>query len=218
MSVIEMKPTRPESPAIETLRVVDAGKRIIAVTWRAGRHQGREDVVCLSPLIDTLKFYAPIRKNSEIFETVRIIDDGYAIAWGNGSIDMSASSVERLAEEAMTGEDFREFMKRNALTHQAAAAALGRSKRQIEHYVQYEYLPRMVVLACIGYEQLKKTEVCFNSTYTISSWPEAAVHVSNLSGLNSLTMRAQFACGWRQHHWSPLMKAAIIEKKQDEHR
>src|SRR4051812_43934919 len=111
MSVIEMKPTRPESPAIQTLRVVDAGKRIIAVTWRTGRHQGREDIVCLSPLIDTLKFYAPIRKNSEIFETVRVIDDGYAIAWGNGSIDMSASSVERLAEEAMTGDDFREFMK-----------------------------------------------------------------------------------------------------------
>jgi hypothetical protein len=149
---------KQESPAIESLRVVDGGHRIIAVTWAAGRRRGRTDIVCLSPLIDTHKFYAPIRKNSEIFETVRVIDDGYALAWGNGSIDMSASSVERLAAEAMTGKDFCDFMKRNALTHQAAAAALGRSKRQIENYLQYETLPRMVVLACIGYEVRSRYE------------------------------------------------------------
>ena len=64
------------SPAIERLWVVDGGHRIIAVTWRAGSRRGREDVVCLSPLIDTLKFYAPIRKNSEVFETVHVIDYG----------------------------------------------------------------------------------------------------------------------------------------------
>jgi hypothetical protein len=165
--------TNQVSPAIERLRVIDGGHRIIAVTWRTGGRLGREDVVCLSPLIDTLKFYAPIRKNSEIFETVHIIDDGYAIAWGNGSIDMSAASVERLAEEAMTGKDFSDFMKRNALTHQAAAAALGRSKRQIEHYVQYEMLPRMVALACIGYETRRLQVTCTAETrmVTAASFP-----------------------------------------------
>lgn len=159
-NVMTLKNENRESPAIETLRVIDGGHRIIAVTWRTGGRRGREDIVSLSPLIDTLKFYSPIRKNSEIFETVHTIDDGYAIAWGNGSIDMSAASVERLAEEAMTGKDFCDFMKRNALTHQAAAAALGRSKRQIENYVQYEVLPRMVTLACIGYETRKLHVSC----------------------------------------------------------
>jgi hypothetical protein len=151
--------TKQESPAIESLRVVDGGHRIVAVTWRAGRRRERADVVDLSPLIDTLKFYAPIRKNSEIFETVRVIDDGYAIAWGNGSIDMSAASVERLAEETMTGKDFCDFLRRHSLTHQAAAAVLGRSKRSIENYLQYEtLLPRVMALACIGYEARARSE------------------------------------------------------------
>jgi hypothetical protein len=105
-----------------------------------------------------------------------VIDDGYAIAWGNGSIDMSASSVERLAEEAMTGKDFCDFMKRNALTHQAAAAALGRSKRQIENYLQYETLPRMVVLACIGYEVRASADCTFSSRDGAIEAARAIVH------------------------------------------
>jgi hypothetical protein len=144
--------TGTPASAIGSLQVIDGHHRTVAVTWLAGCRRGRHDVVDLSPLIDTHKFYAPLRKNPALFATARIIDDGYAIAWGDGSIDMSAASVERLAEEAMTGADFCEFLKRHDLTHQAAAAALGRSKRQIEHYLQYEMLPRMVVLACIGYE------------------------------------------------------------------
>src|SRR5262249_6398477 len=131
------------SPAIAQLRVLDGQHRRIAVTWAAGKRIGRADHVDLSPLIDTHKFYAPLRKDPALFETARLIDGGYAIAWGDGSIDMSAESVERLAEEAMTGVEFCQFLVRNELTHQAAAAALGRSKRQIENYLQYEMLPRM---------------------------------------------------------------------------
>jgi hypothetical protein len=144
---------------IGSLRVLDGRHRIVAVAWIAGPRRGRTEVVDLSPLIDTHKFYGPLRKNAELFGTARVIDDGHAIAWGDGSIDMSAASIERLAGEAMTGADFFEFLKRNALTHQAAAAALGRSKRQIENYLQYEVLPRMVVLACIGYEARRREEV-----------------------------------------------------------
>lgn len=159
MNVNKIIDTGIPASAIGSLRVVDGQHRMIAVTWIAGRRRGRTDIINLSPLIDTHKFYAPLRKNAELFSTARIIDDGYAIAWGDGSIDMSAASVERLAEEAMTGADFCDFLKRNALTHQAAAAALGRSKRQIENYLEYEILPRMVVLACIGYEARREEYV-----------------------------------------------------------
>src|SRR5262249_41552200 len=137
---------------IGSLDVVDGNRRRVAVTWLAGDRRGRKDTVDLSPLIDTHKFYAPLRRDPPLFATVRVIDDGYAIAWGDGSIDMSAASVERLAEETMTGTDFGFFLQRNGLTHHGAAAALGRSKRQIENYLQATALPRIVVLACIGYE------------------------------------------------------------------
>jgi plasmid stability protein len=133
--------------------VVSGQDRVVAVRWAAGKRQGREDRVDLSPLIDTLRFYGPLRKDPALFDTAHLIDDGYAVAWGDDAIDMSAESVERLAEEAMTCADFGAFLERHALTHQAAAAVLGRSKRQIENYLQNEHaIPRVVVLACYGYE------------------------------------------------------------------
>jgi hypothetical protein len=183
-----------ESPAIESLRVVDGGHRKIGVTWRAGRRRGRADIVTLSPLIDTLKFYAPIRKNSEIFETVHVIDDGYAIAWGDGSIDMSAASVERLAEEAMTGKDFGDFLRRNCLTHQAAAAGLGRSKRQIENYLQYEALPRVMVLACIGYEARARSECTVTSQRVWAENLLVRTHLANVRARDWMTLEHAPVC------------------------
>jgi plasmid stability protein len=159
-----MNPTYTRNPAytgaglpparIESLGVIDDGPdRIITVRWAAGKRGGREDRVDLSPLIDTLRVYAPLRKNTALFATAHLIDDGFAIAWGDDAIDMPAESVERLAAEAMTRADFSAFLERHALTHQAAAAVLGRSKRQIENYLQSEHaIPRVVALACYGYE------------------------------------------------------------------
>jgi hypothetical protein len=138
--------------------VISGPDRLVAVRWAAGKRRGREDRVDLSPLIDTLRFYAPLRKNPALFETAHLIDDGYAVAWDDDAIDMSAESVERLAEETMTCADFGAFLESHSLTHQAAAAVLGRSKRQIENYLQCEYsIPRVVVLACHGYEARRES-------------------------------------------------------------
>src|SRR5205807_6828001 len=81
-----------------------------------------------------------------------IIDHGEAVAWGDDAVDMSADSIERLAEEAMTAEDFRAFLARNNLTQEAAAAILGRSRRRIAAYANEGGIPRIVALACRGYE------------------------------------------------------------------
>ena len=65
----------------------------------------------------------------------------------DGSVD-----VERLAEEAMTGSEFKAFLRRRGLTYEAAAALLGRSRRQIGYYVagSSKLIPRLVALACFG--------------------------------------------------------------------
>jgi len=209
------------SPSIGQIRVVDSARRIVEVSWVKGSRAGRSDIVSLSPLIDTLKFYAPLRKNSEIFETVRLIDDGYAIAWVNGSIDMSAASVERLAEEAMSGEDFNAFLRRNALTHQAAAAALGRSKRQIEHYLQYETLPRMVVLACIGYETRKCAEATVISGRGITIHSDGIIGATLDYGFNrTIKAGGLMACyhasfDGQIHGWTvPDLSAAVTAKQK----
>ena len=141
-------------PHIASAEAID-GRRVI-IEWASGPRGGISEIVDLSPLIEQMKFYAPLRDDAELFNSVQIADGGEALEWGGGEIDMAATSVERLAEEQMTGREFEMFLERNSLTRKAAAAELGRSIRAIQLYVQSkEPIPRVVVLACKGYEARK---------------------------------------------------------------
>jgi hypothetical protein len=71
---------------------------------------------------------------------------------GDGTIDMSAEFIEDIANEAMTPQDFVGFLRRNDLTEEEAAALLGYSRRQIGNFVSTGPIPRVVALACYGYE------------------------------------------------------------------
>jgi hypothetical protein len=86
-------------PRISAIEVVD--HLVLRVTWCAGIRNGRTDTVELSPLVNVLKFYRPIRDKS-FFRIVHLIEDGRAIAWGDDDkIDMPAASLEQLAEESI---------------------------------------------------------------------------------------------------------------------
>jgi hypothetical protein len=139
-------------PLVASVRPVDHENRLVEVTWADGNRRGRKDVVDLSPLIDTHQFYRPLRSDPALFDTIHLVDNGEAVGWGDDSIDMSADSIERLAEETMTAEDFRAFLSRNNLTQEQAAAILGRSRRRIASYANEGGIPRIVALACRGYE------------------------------------------------------------------
>src|SRR5260370_39561991 len=91
----------------------------LSVTWAEGSRAGRTDTVDLAPVINTYKFYRPLRKNRELFQTAHLVDDGNAIAWDDGTIDMSAELIEDIADQAMTPQDFARFLERNKLTQQA---------------------------------------------------------------------------------------------------
>ena len=69
----------------------------LSVGWAEGPRTGTADVVDLSPVINTYKFYRPLRKNKELFQTAHLVDDGNAIEWGDGTIDMSAELIEDIA-------------------------------------------------------------------------------------------------------------------------
>jgi hypothetical protein len=122
----------------------------VSVAWADGVRAPRSETVDLAALVDGFKFYRQLRRNSRLFATVHIVEDGHAIAWGDDdAIDMAATSIERLAEEAMTPEDLRVFISHQKLTHAAAAALLGYSRRQVELYLSGEQpIPRVVALAC----------------------------------------------------------------------
>ena len=127
----------------------------LSVLWAEGLRAGKTDVIDLSPAIDSYKFYRPLRGNDALFKTARLVDDGHTVVWGEGELDMSAATIEALAEETMTPEDFAAFLVRNDLTQAAAASVLGRSRRQIAYYLNPGPVPRVIALACHGYEALR---------------------------------------------------------------
>ncbi len=140
-------------PKLASVACIDGAHRLVSVRWLTGPRAGRMEAVDLSPIIDSLKFYAPLRKDLDLFATVHLTRGGSAIAWGAGDqIDMAASSVQRLAAQTMTGADFKAFLFRHSLTQEAAAACLGRSKRSIAGYTEMDWVPRVIVLACQGWE------------------------------------------------------------------
>jgi hypothetical protein len=135
----------PKIAALEAVKHL-----VVKVTWSEGIRSGRTDIVDLSPMINSLKLYRPLRNDEDLFRAARLIEGGRIVAW-NEQVDMAADSVEALAEETMTGKDLKDFLRTYDLTHQEAAVQLGRSRRQIENYLSNsEPIPRVVVLACFG--------------------------------------------------------------------
>jgi hypothetical protein len=153
MNEIEVVETGIPTPRIAQIWVV--GKARLGVCWAEGFRAGKTDDVDLSSAIGSYKYYRPLRNNHELFRTAHLIDDGNAVAWADG-LEMSAETIENIAQESLSPQDFADFLVRNKLTHAAAAAILGRSRRQIGYYLSPGPVPRVIALACHGYEALKR--------------------------------------------------------------
>ena len=127
---------------------------VVRVTWGEGLRAGKTEMVDLGPVIEAYKFYRPLRVTEGLFGDIQLRDGGLTIGWGDvdAELEIPTTNVERLAEECMTADDFRDFLRATGLTHAQAAAALGRSRRQIENYLAGEPIPRIVGLACFGYQ------------------------------------------------------------------
>ena len=146
----------PSMARLAGIRVV--GNSSLAIDWAEGVRAGRSDVLDLTPLIGSYKVYRPLRENPNLFKTAHLVEDGDVVAWDGPDLEMTAELVETLAEQSMTPDDFARFLSRNRLTHEGAAALLGRSRRQIEYYLKRGPIPRVVALACFGYEALAERQ------------------------------------------------------------
>jgi hypothetical protein len=124
----------------------------ICVVWKSGLRAGRVDDVDLSPIINTLKVYRPLRNDEDLFTQARLIDGGIAIAWDENDLVISAEAIEQLAQVTMTPQDFGSFLKRNNLTQEAFAQIFDYSRRQVVNYCTVGPIPRVVAWACKGYE------------------------------------------------------------------
>ncbi|MBB5753242.1 hypothetical protein [Prosthecomicrobium pneumaticum] len=125
----------------------------VDVEWSAGPRAGRRETVSLAPDLHAYRIYRPLRFDPALFASVHLVDEGAAIAWGSDdAIDMPATSVERLAAEAMSNEEFAAFLSRNRLSLDAAAAELGISRRLVAYYAKDRPVPRHIALACAHIE------------------------------------------------------------------
>lgn len=110
--------------------------------------------VDLADLIAAHKALAPLKKKAE-FARVAVSDDGWSLEWPSG-IDFGAEQLRRWADEQageiMRVADFRAWMNEHGLTQEAAAQALGLSRRMIAYYLSGEkVIPKTVMLATEGW-------------------------------------------------------------------
>jgi hypothetical protein len=125
----------------------------LVVTWAEGRRAGQVDRIDVAPIINTYKIFCPLRNDEDLFAMARVSEDGDSVIWAeNDDLELPAEALEELAEQTMTPQDFVAFMKRNNLTEEAVAAVLGYQRRQIGYYKSTGPIPRVVALACRGYE------------------------------------------------------------------
>jgi hypothetical protein len=114
-------------PRISRLRVFADFR--VSVLWAEGSRTGAADTVDLAPVIDTYKLYRPLRNNKKLFQTARLVDDGSAIAWGDGTIDMPAEMIEDIADQAMALSP-KDFASTGPIPRVEAPARHGREARQ----------------------------------------------------------------------------------------
>jgi DNA-binding transcriptional regulator YiaG len=139
--------------------------RIVAVsadkkkplTLRIRWDKADESVVDVSGLIETFRVYEPLRRSPELFAQARRGEHGTDVVWSD-DIDMSADTLWRLAQEqtgaTMSPDAFKRWRERKAYTLDAAARALGLSRRMVAYYEQgAKPIPRVVALATRGLEQ-----------------------------------------------------------------
>jgi Protein of unknown function (DUF2442) len=127
----------------------------LRIEWAEGRRAGGEDFVDVRPIIYSYKVFRPLRDEA-LFLTGRRAEDGDTVAWDGEDLIMSADIIHSLAEEAMTPKGFAAFLTRNRLTQEVAAVLLGRSRRQIANYTSVGPIPRVVALACYGFEARRR--------------------------------------------------------------
>jgi len=133
-------------PLIRSVRA--KAPAVLEIAWSTGE----KSKVDVSRLIKRFKLYAPLR-NASLFGRAKADPWGHSVNWP-GEIDVGADQLYDLTCEqaGRWGPDrFAAWMAEHGLSLNAAADALGLSRRMIAHYrTGSRPIPRVVGLACEG--------------------------------------------------------------------
>jgi len=114
----------------------------------------RERELDLTGLIARSRHFTPLLNDDVSFGEVKIVERGLGVAWPVrtkwGQLDLSASTLRRIAEEQqpMTGADFAQWRRSLGLSLTEAAKLLGVTRRTIMGYLKRSELPPVVAIAC----------------------------------------------------------------------
>jgi hypothetical protein len=134
---------------IEKLR--PAGGRALRVRFAGERRDRRLD---LTGLLARSRHFSSLLRDEAVFARPTIIEDGLGVAWPIetkwGSLDLSAETLHRIAEEQqpMSGADFARWRTALGLSLTEAAKLLGVGRRTIMAYMKRDELPAAVAIAC----------------------------------------------------------------------
>ncbi len=116
-------------------------------------------------LIDIIKQQASLErlKDRKVFDSAKVGDHGASVFWANDEdLELAADNLRARAVEQAGGishEFIWNWMARNDLTLDAAAVALGLSRRMLAYYRSgSKPVPRTVALACLGWEEVVKSD------------------------------------------------------------
>jgi DNA-binding XRE family transcriptional regulator len=132
-------------------KVRAAGPRSLQVRFAGDRRQYQLD---LTGLIARSKHFDRLMHDPATFAKVEIVEDGLGVGWPVttkwGRLDLSASTLRRIAEEQlpMTGADFASWREKLGLSLTEAAKLLGVGRRTIMAYLKKDELPPVVAIAC----------------------------------------------------------------------
>ena len=108
-------------------------------------------------LVDTILKHPTLErlKDPEVFSSAKVGDHGASVIWANDDdLELAADNLRARAIEQAGGvshEFIWNWMARNDLTIDAAAVALGVSRRMLAYYRSgSKPVPRTVALACLG--------------------------------------------------------------------
>lgn len=123
-------------------RAVPLDGRKVRVTF----DDGRTKVVDLAPILESRRFYIPLRDDDELFRSFRISDYRDAIEWSD-DLDFSAVWLDKLPSIEFDNSDFRKAMEHLGMTLEGMASALEISRRQVADYRKDKPIPRHIGLA-----------------------------------------------------------------------
>jgi len=107
---------------------------------------GSSRSVDMAPLLYNNRSFTKLRDDKQLFETLRVAQDGRVLEWANGSRVLT-SSVLRLPNASMTKSEFRAIMDELRLSVEGLSRLMGVSTRVIADYRAGTLIPGPVALA-----------------------------------------------------------------------